>query len=170
MVIASLFVWSANANASLIGDEITSTSCCGGGTATIGAGIEFPFPGIIMSFDFGEDTVTVRNLWKTPLVSDYSGSYGYGVFGFTGFDTEILALTLISNTGWSGGFVTPGRHSFTPDSISFNTSGDFSQTVAIGAEAVFRITTRSGAVPTPPTIALLGLGLAAMGYRHRKRA
>lgn len=164
-----LLLAASSAHATLIGDTIQSSGIGGSGTATIGAGIEFPMPSIIFSFDFDADTVTIRNLWRQPLVSDYSGGYGYGVFTFTGFDTEITGLSLVSNTGWAGRFLAPAGHGFTADSLSFDTTFDASNIVAVNAEAVFRITTRSNQVPEPATLALVGVAAAGLAMTRRRQ-
>lgn len=162
-----LFAASMSANASLLGDTIAMIdSPVGNATATIGPGIEFPMPSIVLSFDFDSDTVTIRNLWGNPLISNYSGPFGYGIFNITGFDTEIVGLSLISNIGWRAPFVSPGGYSYTANSLQFDATG-FDATgftnnhVDIGAEAIFRITT----VPEPGSVQLLASGLIGLlGY------
>lgn len=166
-----LFTVSSGANASLLGDEISVTNqFATNDTAIIGAGVEFPFETIIMSFDFDEDTLTVRNLLGYPSQSFYAGKFGYQSFIFSDFDAHITGLELISNSGWTSNFVNPGGYTFTQNSLRLDTGRYSENYVEVGAEAVFRIETASANVPISSTLALFCLGFLSLLVRRKKSA
>lgn len=173
LIVAGLLVFpiSLSVRASLIGDEISvSNPFATNATATIGAGVEFPFETIIMSFDFEEDILVVRNLLGYPSESFFAGSFGYGSFNFYNFDSFITGVKLISNTGWTSNFVSPGGYTFTESSLTLDT-GRFSENyVEIGAEAIFRIETSSSIVPISSTVSLLGIGILSLAYWRKRLA
>jgi hypothetical protein len=159
----AISIFAANlTRASLIGESISAS---GNGisptTAVIGAGIEFPKSGVLVSFDFGADTLTV-----TPTISGSSNFGGWGAYTFSGFNSTISGLTLLSNNGFTGSVIT--NDTFTDHSLTLDFgSGSF----ANNSKLVFGIETPKNSVPdNAGTFALLSAtltGLVAMRRRLR---
>jgi len=141
--------------ATLIGDTISATgSQLGPASATIGAGVEFVGVGGFLQFDFGASTLTISD----GVVSSWSA---FGNYVFSGFDQTITGLSIASNTGFSGSIV--NNFSFTSNSITF----DFNPSSQRTADSVLVFNIQQ--VPEPATLALLGLGLAGLGFSRRKQ-
>lgn len=152
------------ARADLIGDSITLSGIAAyPTTATVGAGVEFTGFNGFLTYDFGANTLTVRN-------PDYYGTYLIswgaivGPYTFTGFTETINSLSIISNTGFYGNIVT--NFSYGPNSITLDMDDGGA---SANSELVFGINSAPNSVPeTCTTLALLGstfLGLAA--FRRR---
>jgi hypothetical protein len=157
LIASSLF--GASAQASLIGQNISGTGITlTQNMATIGAGDEFS--GIInyLKFDFGIDTLTVRN---TTGVS-WSGFQNYV---FTGFGGQITGLSIQSNNGFSGGIVS--NFAYTANSITLDMNAG--QATVYPGSLVFKIA-GVNEVPEPGSLALFGLAIAGAAAARRAAA
>ena len=110
--------------------------------------------GGFLQFDFGASTLTISD----GVVSSWSA---FGNYVFSGFDQTITGLSIASNTGFSGSIV--NNFSFTSNSITF----DFNPSSQRTADSVLVFNIQQ--VPEPATLALLGLGLAGLGFSRRKQ-
>jgi len=156
-----LALGAVSARATLIGQVITATDPGEGlnKTATLDGSVQFKDNGQTLGFAFGDDTLTVTNLF------DFNSNWaGFGPLTFSGFTTPITGITLASNNGFSGTILSP---TFTSTSIIFNMS---SGSAAGGsAKLVFNINTESPSVPengaTGVMFGSVMLGLATLARK-----
>lgn len=146
----------APAHAGLTGETINASGTfLGPSSATVGSGIEFIGIHNYLNFDFADDTLTITD---TNLV----GWSGFGNYVFSGFLSNITGFSIASNTGFTGRII--DNYSFDAHSITLDMSTGGR---SVGSVLVFNI--RSTPVPEPSTLALLGLGLVALGFVARKK-
>ena len=145
-------VFTTSVDASLIGDTITATgeNLFVSGTdltsTTIDSNIEFTGINSFMNFDFDVNTLTITGtpvLWR-----------GFGDYVFSDFDVNIIGVSILTNTGFSGTIV--DNFSFNSNSITLDMSDS---TRSQGSTLVYNIQTSLVVVPIPASIWLFGTGL-----------
>jgi hypothetical protein len=163
--VAMFAAFSGPAQATLIGDDVTLELLADGSnffgpvTETVGAGVEFDlFP--FFAADVGASTIDLDAIFGSAVLV-IGGDFD---FVFTDLDWvgESGVIVDVVLTAFQG----IGSVSFTGDSvtISFLTDDRF----VAGPIASIEIITRHASVPEPGSLALLGLGLAGLGFARRK--
>lgn len=167
-----LILGSATSQAGLLNDNInvTGTDLIDGDfvptSAIIGDGPEFTFLDDFL-FDFNDNSLTITN-----TLAQYAGWGDFGYATFSGFDELITGFSLsdptdLSSIGAQGSDGTDrdilSSYSFTSDSVTLHLGTTvFAPNVSI----TFDI---SSTVPEPATVALVGLGLAAIRISSRNK-
>lgn len=164
-------------HASFVGDTVNCSlspsylTSCNQSSATVGAGEEFTIftqtPGLTWLVDIGANSVSVT--LNGPANWGVSGGIGQfkllslNEFGISSSITGISNFFTNTNYGIDASDIT-----FTSDSlnISFINSG-----WNTGQLLSFDVVTRPNqSIPEPASMALLGLGLAGIGFSRRKKA
>jgi len=164
----ALALYTTTAQAAFIGESIECASDgfftgCNPTNAVVGGGIEFdietPIAGYHWSLDIGENSVIFQDL-------STGGSFGgHGQIFLTGFDFNII--TGIENffTDVSTGIAATDV-SFTSDSITIDARSSNWQSLQLLS---FDVVTSTSSVPEPTSMALLGLGVAGLGFSRKKK-
>lgn len=151
------------AKATLIGDDVTfelfsdGRSAFGPFTETVDAGAEFNVVEQI-AIDVGASSIDFVVIGEVGRIT---GNFDFVLtdLDWIGEAGVIIDLVLDAVQGI-------GSVSFTEDSVSFSVfEGD---SVSLGVLASIEIVTRHASVPEPGTLALLGLGLAGLGFSRRR--
>jgi hypothetical protein len=155
------------ASAGLLGSTVIGTplfpdiSTIGGtghsaGPILVDAGIEFPENLILYSGDI--DITDNQILWIPTVSTTYLTS------SFNGFELDFFGAPDITGVMLHPGSALAATSiSFTADRVFLNFSG---QTVVKGEAAIFDV----NPVPEPVTLALLGIGLAGLGFSRRRKS
>jgi len=175
VALSLLFVFSipSAANASLLGQTVTCSdsgdffnSFCDVSSNTVGAGVEFFIDtdvGEQWEIDLGSNSVSMTSIDVNALFINALLSLGDLIWA----NDPLAVITGITNfnatdvTGMTASHITIGDHSLVIDyggGTVWNSGGGIS----------FELVTTHD-VPEPATIALLGLGLAGMGFARRKK-
>jgi hypothetical protein len=161
--------------ATLIGDTVECSSIpsgpgginCSTATAVVGAGQEFSIDAIAPGLLIDIGAASIQLAGDTPTNWFAGDSFTLSGLDWVGFPTGFITDVILSGvSGITGGFdqsdISFTGHSITVDLSSTNWDSSSS--------ALLSITADHGTVPEPATLALMGLGLAAIGYRrHRSR-
>lgn len=159
-------------NATLIGETISADGMMLSPTsATIGSGVEFTGINNYMSFDFGDDSLT--------LTTSGVGFANWGNYVFSGFSSIITGVSIQSTLGfWEGSLFNPivfTQDSITLDmtfgnAISYDPNNNYQKLDA--AVLVFKIETAPSTPSTVPdvsgTLSLLGFTLVGFFALRRK--
>jgi hypothetical protein len=163
-IFVAIAILTANAHATLMGDEITADYFSEGNLIRhnqyiVGAGVEGdPWVGSL-SLDVDDSSIS--------LIADFQGfgnvSLNFSDLDWVGAPGTITGVDVVTDWGnW-----TSDRVTFGDDWINVDVSDtDF---IGLSSSWIANISATHG-VPTPATLALFGLGLAGLGWSRRKKA
>ena len=132
-----------------------STLFCDNAHAVVGAGVESPA-------GCGGFSPVVTDITDTQLIVD-TGGIGWATGAFNGFLLSTLSSIDITSAVYNSGTMNVTDLQIQNGDLWVNFAGQ------TGGSAVIDFGTNGSSVPVPATLALLGLGLAGIGYQRRKQ-
>jgi hypothetical protein len=174
----ALMLVSAQSSASLLGDTFSAellelgSNLGGPNEHVVGAGPEGNWFSQIQ-YDLSASSITVNSI-STLVDAEWVGGLAFSFFDLDNFANPLSTITGVSVVGGSGGgwsLIDDTDVSFTANSVLIDASEIGGVSVALDQSVTVSLTFRDGSsapVPAPATFALMGLGLASLGWKHRK--